>query len=84
MTMREKFDIIFMDCYMPGMDGYEAAMAIRDPANPNCDTPIVALSADAFEDNVEHCRECGMMDFLPKPLKPARLKEIVSKYMTPQ
>lgn len=65
-VMEEDFDLIFMDCQMPEMDGYEATRRIRAA---DLDIPIIALTADAINGNREQCLACGMNDFVPKPLK---------------
>ena len=45
----EEFDLILMDCNMPVMDGWEATRAIRESENPNSNTPIVAVTANAMK-----------------------------------
>ena len=72
------FDLLLTDIHMPGMDGIEAAQAIR--ANEAQDqrprTPIVALTADALEEGRRTCLEAGMDGFLTKPVDPAELEEM--------
>ena len=63
------FDAILMDLRMPVMDGLEAARAIRALPRPDAKTiPIIALTANAFEDDVRHSMEAGMDAHLPKPV----------------
>ena len=64
------YDLILMDMRMPGMSGLDAARAIRAAG---CSTPMVALTANAFDDDRRACREAGMDGFLTKPLDPAAL-----------
>ena len=66
------YDMILMDIQMPVMDGYEAAHAIRSLANEGREDaktiPIIAMSANAFRDDIEKTSESGMDAHLPKPI----------------
>ena len=64
------YALVLMDCMMPGMNGYEATAAIRDPASAvrRHDIPIIAITGNAMKQDVENCRAAGMDDHLPKPL----------------
>ena len=65
----ERYDIIIMDLQMPIMDGYEATKTIRSLALPNARTiPIVAMTANAFRDDIKKCLESGMNDHTGKPI----------------
>ncbi|MEH6912095.1 MAG: ATP-binding protein [Oceanicoccus sp.] len=68
---KERFDIIFMDCEMPIMDGYEATRRIRrwEQNNKLAPTPIYALTAHAFKENTIKCIDAGMNGKLTKPIK---------------
>jgi CheY-like chemotaxis protein len=74
--------LILMDCQMPVMDGYSATEKIRqwERAGNRPRVPIVALTADAFAEDRDRCREAGMDDFLSKPLKVAALVAILEKW----
>lgn len=74
------YDAILMDIRMPVMDGYEATKVIRALDRPDSDLPIIALTADAFSDDAEHCRECGMNDHITKPIDVKDCTRILSKY----
>ena len=78
-----KYDIIFMDCMMPVMDGYDATRAIREDANTkeNIDTPIIALTAAAMQGDKEKCLAAGMSDYLPKPLRPQKLVDKLRRWL---
>jgi PAS domain S-box-containing protein len=74
----ESFDLLLTDIHMPGMDGIDAARAIRS-IEERCGRPrmpIVALTADALETGKRACREAGMDGFLIKPIDPAELEEM--------
>jgi CheY-like chemotaxis protein len=74
----EDFDLVLMDVRMPEMDGIEATSAIRARGGRLAALPIVALTANAFPEDVKLCRESGMTDFLAKPLrKPAMVAAIL-------
>ncbi|MDZ4315976.1 MAG: ATP-binding protein [Azonexus sp.] len=74
--------LIFMDCQMPVMDGFEATKAIRawEAENTRSRLPIVALTAGAFEEDRAHCLAVGMDDFLTKPINYAELTAAFSKW----
>ncbi len=64
----QQFDLIFMDCHMPEMDGFEATIKIRsEEAESRTRTPIIALTADVIEGVREKCLDAGMDDYITKP-----------------
>ncbi len=63
------YDAILMDVRMPVMDGYEATKAIRELKRADADIPIIAMTADAFSEDIQKCLECGMDDHLAKPIE---------------
>ncbi len=67
-TSRMRPDLICMDMQMPEMDGLEATRRIRASSGESRSVPIVAITANAFPDDVRNCHEAGMTGFLPKPL----------------
>ncbi|MBQ0799676.1 MAG: response regulator [Porticoccaceae bacterium] len=77
------FDMIFMDCQMPVMDGYDASGAIRDweQAAGAVRIPIVALTANATEGDREKCLAAGMDDYLSKPFSGDQIQEKVEKWI---
>ncbi|WP_333592543.1 response regulator [Brevundimonas sp.] len=74
---RARYDLVFMDMRMPGMDGPAAARAIRARGD---DTPILALTANAFAEDRRACLEAGMNDHLVKPLEPEALKAALARW----
>lgn len=74
------FDMILMDIQMPVMDGYEATRQIRALENKKlANIPIVAMTANAFDEDRKKALECGMNEHVPKPVNITTLKQIVSK-----
>lgn len=74
---RARYDLVFMDMRMPGMDGPAAARAIRATGDR---TPIVALTANAFEEDRRACLDAGMDDWMPKPLEPEALRAALTRW----
>ncbi len=70
MFIKEPPDLVFMDCQMPEMDGYQATIEIRKHEKRlNTKTPIVAITAHAMQGDKEYCLSVGMDDYLAKPFK---------------
>ncbi len=76
----QRFDVVLMDCQMPEMDGYEATRRIRTRANDGL-TPVVALTAAAFPEDLSRCREAGMDDHLSKPVTLESLAAVLRKWI---
>ncbi|MBK9322934.1 MAG: response regulator [Bdellovibrionaceae bacterium] len=80
MALRKSYDLIFMDCQMPVMTGYEATKNIREK-QINEKTPIVALTAEGTSGERNSCLACGMDDFLTKPLELEKLTEVLYRWL---
>ncbi|MFO8141896.1 MAG: response regulator [Marinobacter sp.] len=76
------FDVIFMDCVMPRMDGFEATGRLRDWEKDNyrARVPVVALTASAMEEDEERCRAAGMDAFVAKPVNLEMLRAVLEQY----
>jgi two-component system sensor histidine kinase/response regulator len=80
----DEFGLIFMDCFMPEMDGYHATAEIRRrEACSNRRTPIVALTADVIEGARERCLAAGMDDYLAKPFTLDQIKAMLTTWLRP-
>ena len=77
------YTLVFMDCQMPEMDGYEASRQIRAGAagEHNKKIPIVAMTANAIQGDREKCLEAGMDDYIPKPINPNIVLEKLSQWL---
>ncbi len=78
----ERFDLVFMDCQMPELDGFEATRLIRQLEDPERRTPIVALTANAMDGDRERCLAAGMDDFVSKPVRRDVLLGILTRWCT--
>jgi CheY-like chemotaxis protein len=95
MLAAKPYDLILMDCQMPGMDGYEATRMIRkmEQQNPPIEggqqpqrphIPIIALTAHALAGDREKCLEAGMDGYLSKPFKRAQLRDVLERWLSPR
>ena len=75
------FDVVFMDCQMPVMDGFEATRRIRAAAHGCAHVPIIALTANALAEDRQRCDEAGMSDYLAKPVTSAALSDMLQRYL---
>jgi len=76
----KEYDLIFMDCQMPVMDGYEATIALREQESGDRHVPIVALTANAMVGDKEKCFKVGMDDYIAKPFTIEELRAMIAKW----
>ncbi len=82
MAAKQAYDLILMDVQMPEMDGIAASLAIR--RMPGRDKmPILAMTANAFDEDRRSCLSAGMNDHIPKPVNPEVLYEVMLRWMPP-
>jgi signal transduction histidine kinase/CheY-like chemotaxis protein len=77
---RAQFDLVFMDCQMPVLDGLEATRIIRRCGKQYSSIPIVALTASAVEGDEQTCRDAGMDGYLAKPVRVQQIKGAINKF----
>jgi CheY-like chemotaxis protein len=78
MAMSFPYDLIFMDCRMPEMDGFTATREIRAQQANGHRTPIVAMTAHAIKGASEECLDAGMDAYIAKPVKPAEIEHALA------
>lgn len=78
----DSYDLIFMDIRMPGLNGYEAAKSIRAVGREDLKSiPIIAMTANAFTDDVKKAKDAGMDGYISKPIELTKLEEILDAWM---
>ncbi len=75
------YDAILMDIRMPVMNGYDATKAIQALERPDNNIPIIAMTADAFSDDAQRCKECGMAAHIAKPIDVTECMRVLQKYL---
>ena len=81
---RIQYALVFMDCQMPEMDGFEATRLIRQQERAWGHIPIVAMTANAMAEDRARCQAVGMDDFLSKPVQSGDLSEMLRRWLPPQ
>jgi CheY-like chemotaxis protein len=82
---RTHYDLVFMDCQMPVLDGFQATEVIRQAESTRSHrTPIIAMTANALQGDRELCLAAGMDDYLSKPVSAAALEESLTRWYRPR
>ncbi|MFZ4543176.1 MAG: two-component regulator propeller domain-containing protein [Saprospiraceae bacterium] len=79
--LEKSFDLILMDVKMPVMGGFEATQLIRKMPEPKCNTPIIALTANAVAEQLDECKQIGMDDAISKPIDSNQLLLKIKQYV---
>ncbi|MDO9118980.1 MAG: PAS domain S-box protein [Nitrospira sp.] len=80
---RHHYNLVFMDCQMPELDGFETTKMIRTHEQPGTRLPIIAMTANAMAGDREHCLASGMDDFVSKPVKSQDLHRVLTQWLPP-
>jgi len=75
------YALVFMDCQMPVMDGYQATEQIRRTEPPGRHTIIVAMTANAMQTDRERCIESGMDDYVSKPINKSEVVAVLKRHL---
>ena len=78
---RHRYNLVFMDCQMPELDGFETTRMIRSHEQPGTRLPIIAMTANAMQGDREHCLSSGMDDFVSKPVKSQDLSKVLTQWL---
>ena len=74
------YRLVFMDCQMPVMDGYEAAALLRSRGYTNETLTVIAITASALEGDRERCLAAGMDDYISKPVRASDLERMLERW----
>ncbi|MGE8397582.1 MAG: response regulator, partial [Comamonas sp.] len=78
---QQRYDAVIMDMHMPVMDGLTATHTMRSNAQWDA-IPIIAMTANNMDSDIQRCMDAGMCDFVTKPIDPDRLREAIRKWVT--
>ncbi len=78
---KRQYDLVLMDCQMPGLDGYETTRRIRAMDGAVAEVPVIAHTASAMKGDRERCLDAGMQDYLSKPYRLQELAEMVARWL---
>ncbi|MDP3508504.1 MAG: PAS domain-containing protein [Candidatus Melainabacteria bacterium] len=79
---KNRYDMVFLDCQMPGLDGFEACKIIKEiQQRRGLNVPVIAVTANAISGSREECLDRGMDDYLSKPIDPATMSKLVARWL---
>lgn len=78
---KKHFDLVFMDCHMPRMGGFETTRLIRETLGDSSTVPIIAMTANVMMRDRKECAEAGMDDYLAKPIRQSDLMLILERWL---
>lgn len=78
---QHQYPLVFMDCQMPELDGFETTRLIRSQEQPGAHLPVIAMTANAMEGDRETCLTAGMDDFVSKPIAVSALRAILARWL---
>src|SRR5262249_50224272 len=81
MVAANRYDLVFMDCQMPVMDGYQATEQIRRTEPPDRRVIIVAMTANAMQSDRDRCLESGMDDYISKPINKSEVVAVLKRHL---
>ncbi|MBV7317432.1 response regulator [Shewanella sp. NIFS-20-20] len=84
LLQQQAYDLVFMDCQMPKLDGYQTTRQIRQGATLDCNIPIIAMTANAMEGDREQCLATGMNGYIAKPVATDKLQQALQQWLAPQ
>ena len=78
---QKHYDLLFLDCFMPDMSGFETARRIRSSESPGRRIPIIAITANVLPEDRQKCLACGMDDFVAKPINRDNLFSALTRWL---